>query len=445
MSDTSSDNDAARDPDRTSGRDSGADRRRDDARPPRRDGQRPSRDGQRPNGDRKRADREGQRPARDGQRPYGDRNRPARDGQRPVRDGQRPGTGRPASGKPASGTPASGRPWQKRDDARGERRPASGDRGGQNKGGQNRGGQYRGGEKSLWTREGRPARGDRDARDAERTLTEEERLARELRSVRPRHEAPEIPDDVTGRDLDRVARNELKTLSKENAEEVARHLVMAARLIDDDPELAHQHALSAERRAGRIAIVRETLAITSYAIGDFALAIRELRTYRRISGSNNQLPLMVDSERGVGRPDRALEVGRSVDRDTLPADVQVSLAIAMSGARLDLGQPDAALAELEIPQLSPDTAYSYSPDLFHAYAEVLEELGRTDDAERWRRRAETAEDALEEATGAGLDETIEVIEEDGDDHDGDDQNDTEIDGAHENTTEEPDAAAAKED
>lgn len=406
MSDTSSDNDAARNPDGTNGRASGADRRRDDARPPRRDGQRPARDGQRPTRDGQRPARDGQRPARDGQRPARDGQRPARDGQRPARDGQRSGTGRPESGKP----------WQKRDDSRGERRPASG-------------------EKRLWTRDGQPARNDRNARDAERTLTEEERLARELRSVRPRHEAPDIPEDVTGRDLDRIARNELKTLSKENAEEVARHLVMAARLIDDDPQLAHQHALSAERRAGRIAIVRETLAITSYAIGDFALAIRELRTYRRISGSNNQLALMVDSERGLGRPDRALEVGRSVDRDTLPADVQVSLAIAMSGARLDMNQPDAALAELDIPQLSPDTAYSYSPDLFHAYAEVLEELGRTDDAERWRQRAETAEEALEGATGAGLDETIEVIEEDGADAVDDTTNEHE----------EPDAPAAKED
>ena len=43
---------------------------------------------------------------------------------------------------------------------------------------------------------------------------------------------------------------------------------------------------------GRIAIVRESLAITAYATGDFALALRELRTFRRISGSNDQLPML---------------------------------------------------------------------------------------------------------------------------------------------------------
>ncbi|SEH60022.1 MULTISPECIES: hypothetical protein [unclassified Leifsonia] len=229
--------------------------------------------------------------------------------------------------------------------------------------------------------------------------------------MRPRHDDPLIPEDVQARDLPGAARVELKTLSKDNADWVAKHLVMAGRLIDSDPELAHLHAMSASRRAGRVGVVRETLAITAYAIGDFALALRELRTYRRISGSNDQLPLMVDSERGVGRPDRALELGRSVDRTSLPADVQVSLAIAMSGARLDQGNPEAALAELEIPQLDPNRAFAYSADLFHAYAEVLEELGRSEEAARWRERAAAAEAAFDQAD-VEEHETVDIIEED---------------------------------
>lgn len=210
--------------------------------------------------------------------------------------------------------------------------------------------------------------------------------------------------------LDRVARAQLKTLAKENADVVATHLVMAARLIDEDPELAHRHATSAARKAGRIAVVRETLAITAYAVGDFALALRELRTYRRISGRDDQLPMMVDSERGLERPDRALELGRSVQRETLPVEVQVELAIAMSGARLDLGQADAALLELEIPQLDPERAYSWSPALFSAYAAVLEDLGREADAEAWYRRADIAADALA-GDVSNEEDVIEVFEE----------------------------------
>ncbi len=186
---------------------------------------------------------------------------------------------------------------------------------------------------------------------------------------------------------------------------------MAARLIDEDPALAHRHALAAARRAGRVGVVRETVAITAYATGDFALALRELRTHRRISGSNDQLPLMVDSERGVGRPDRALELGRSVPRAKLDVAVQVALAIAMSGARLDLGQPDAALTELEIPQLNPDRAFEWSASLFDAYATVLEELGRDDEAEQWLARSERARAALHAATDPDGGDIVEIIDE----------------------------------
>jgi hypothetical protein len=182
-------------------------------------------------------------------------------------------------------------------------------------------------------------------------------------------------------------------------------------LVDDDPETANQHALSAARRAGRVGVVRETAAITAYRLGDFATALRELRTYRRISGRNDQLPMMVDCERGLGRPERALELGRSVDRAALDTAVQVELAIAMSGARLDLGNPTAALGELEIPQLDPSTAYTWSPALYSAYAATLEELGRQDEADEWWARVDRAAEALAEVADENAWETVDVVEE----------------------------------
>lgn len=319
---------------------------------------------------------------------------PRRDdrGSRPPRGG--------SGGRGASG----GRPGGARDASRdGKPRASTGGQGGRS-GGPARTG--RGDDQRLWTREGRPARGDAGARDRE---PEVDRDPFNTRPVRSRHEDPDIPDSVKPDDLDRGARNELKTLTKENQEFVARHLAMAARLIEEDPELAHRHATSAARRGGRIGIVRESLAITAYATGDYALALRELRTYRRITGRDDQLPMMVDSERGLGRPDRALELGRSVPRSTLPVPVQVELAITMSGARLDQGNPELALEELRIPQLDPTTAYSWSPALFSAYATVLEDLGRVEEANEWFARADVAADAL------GVDDdddTIEIVEED---------------------------------
>jgi hypothetical protein len=229
---------------------------------------------------------------------------------------------------------------------------------------------------------------------------------------RPRHDDPEIPETVAANQLDKVARAELKTLSKDNADWVARHLVMAGQLIDEDPALAHKHAQAAGRRAGRIAVVRETVGITAYALGEFELALRELRTYRRISGRDDQLPLMVDCERGIGRPEKALELGRSVPKSSLEAPVQVALAIAMSGARLDLEQPEAALTELQIPQLDPERAFAWSPALFDAYATVLEDLGRAEEAEQWWQRSDRATIALERAAIPAGEDTVEIIDED---------------------------------
>lgn len=227
----------------------------------------------------------------------------------------------------------------------------------------------------------------------------------------PRHDDPPVADDATPRELDRAAWRELMALTKENAEWVAGHLVMASRVVDTDPPLAHRHALAAARRAGRIPVVRETLGITAYLTGDYSLALRELRTFRRLSGRNDQLPVMVDCERGLGRPKKALELAGEVDRQSLPPAVAVELAIARSGARLDLGQPDLALVELDIPQLNPQKVFSYSPALFDTYAIVLAELGRTEEAEVWAARADLAAQALADAEGDGDTQLVVDIDE----------------------------------
>ena len=222
-----------------------------------------------------------------------------------------------------------------------------------------------------------------------------------------REKSPIIPDSITPNDVDMVVRVQLKTLTAENAEMVARHLAMVSLLIDQDPELAHKHALSAARRAGRIAVVRETVGVTAYTVGDYPLALRELLAHRRISGSNDQLPLIVDSERGMNRPDRALKMAREADRKSLSPAVRVNLAIAASGARLDLGENELALSELEIPELNPAKVFDYSPPLFRAYANTLEVLGRTEDAKKWADLAERAEVALADKP----EDVLDVVEE----------------------------------
>ena len=64
---------------------------------------------------------------------------------------------------------------------------------------------------------------------------------------------PPLPDDVTGRELDRSITAQLKGLPEKLAARVARHLAAAQQLIDEDPETAYQHTLAAKARAARIA------------------------------------------------------------------------------------------------------------------------------------------------------------------------------------------------
>jgi hypothetical protein len=100
-------------------------------------------------------------------------------------------------------------------------------------------------------------------------------------------------------------------------------------------------------------------------------------------------------------------MAREADRKTLTPAVRVNLAIATSGARLDLGENELALSELEIPELNPAKVFDYSPPLFRAYANTLEILGRTEDAKKWADLAQRAEIAL-----AGKPEDVlEIVEE----------------------------------
>lgn len=193
--------------------------------------------------------------------------------------------------------------------------------------------------------------------------------------------APPLPEGISFSDLDRDARGRLRTLSKENAETVGLHLVMAGRLIDTEPELAYEHAQEAVRRAGRVDIVREAAGLTAYSTGRFAEALRELRTVRRLNGSSEHLAVMADCERGLGRPERAVALAASPEAESLDEIQAVELAIVVSGARLDLGEGEAAQAVLDS-LVVPKGNRELEVRVIEARIGVLEALGRTDDAAR---------------------------------------------------------------
>ncbi|WP_245679507.1 hypothetical protein [Actinomadura hibisca] len=197
---------------------------------------------------------------------------------------------------------------------------------------------------------------------------------------------------MTGEELDADARAELRTLPKDLAARVARHLVMAGQLAEEDPETAYKHARAARRLASRVGIVREAAGLAAYYAGEWAEALQELRAARRLSTSDDAyLPVMADCERGLGRPERALDLVKSPEARNLDQMGRVELAIVESGARRDLGQLDAAVVTLQIPELRDRRLRPWSARLFYAYADALAEAERGEEASDWFARAAAAD------------------------------------------------------
>ncbi|UYM05202.1 tetratricopeptide repeat protein [Solicola gregarius] len=199
-------------------------------------------------------------------------------------------------------------------------------------------------------------------------------------------DTPEIPDEVTARSVDRHVRRSLQSLPERTADLVARHLAMAGLLIEEDPALAYRHALAAREKASRIAVVREACGETAYAAGEYAEALRDLRAARRMNGHVDYLPMLADCERALGRPERALELDSPQAREKLDPAGVAELAIVVAGARRDLGQAEAAARALERESLHSSSRDPWVARLRYAYADVLLELGRTQEAIEWFHR-----------------------------------------------------------
>ncbi|MGH3867745.1 MAG: hypothetical protein ACRDQ4_16750 [Pseudonocardiaceae bacterium] len=199
-------------------------------------------------------------------------------------------------------------------------------------------------------------------------------------------------------ELDREVRKELLTLSKGLAEFVGSHLVMVARLLDEDPQLALAHARLARSKAGRVPCVREAAGLAAYHAGEWSEALAELRAARRLGCDPGRLAVLADCERALGRPERALEIARSPEAAQLGTDEAVELRIVAAGARRDLGQFDAAVVALQGPDLDTAGEELWRARLRYAYADNLLAAGREQDAISWFLAA--AEVDVEEVTDA---------------------------------------------
>ncbi|HEY1918429.1 MAG TPA: hypothetical protein VGH27_22875 [Streptosporangiaceae bacterium] len=223
---------------------------------------------------------------------------------------------------------------------------------------------------------------------------------------------------MTADRLDPEARAELHTLPRDLADVVARHLVAAGLL--ENAEVAYLHAKEARRLAARVGVVREAVGIAAYRAGAWAEALAELRAARRLTGRNTSLAMMADSERALGRLDRALAIVQSPEARELDRAGQIELKIVESGIRRDEGMPDAGVVVLQVPELTSNRVHPWSARLAYAYADALLDAGRTDEARNWFGRAATidhagetdANDRFDELEGISIDDLDDLTDED---------------------------------
>jgi len=274
---------------------------------------------------------------------------------RKPRSGSRPG--KPTEGRPSSGGRSSS-----------GGRPSSG---GRTSGGRDRGNS--GGKRDF----SRPRRDER---------TDEARTESQAR-----YDGPPIPEEITGKELDRSIQGQLKSLPDKLAQRVARHLVAAGLLIDSEPKTAYEHTLAARARASRLAVVREAVGEAAYAAGEYTEALSELRAAKRMNGAQDFVAIMADCERALGRPDRALALAKNAPREKFSPALLAELTIVEAGARRDRGELDAALRTLETSHLNSKTREPWVARLRYAYADALVEAGRPQDALTWFHRTEAVD------------------------------------------------------
>jgi hypothetical protein len=191
---------------------------------------------------------------------------------------------------------------------------------------------------------------------------------------------------------------------------VARQLIAAS--LAEDPEQAYRHAQAARQLAARVGVVRESVGIAAYRAGHWAEALAELRAARRLTGRSSYLPMMADSERALGRLDRALDLVTGPQAEEADRATRIELKIVESGIRRDQGLPGAAVVALQIPELTDGRQRRGSARLYYAYADALLDAGRDDEAREWFARAAGADTQGETDADERFDELDQLAIED---------------------------------
>lgn len=112
-----------------------------------------------------------------------------------------------------------------------------------------------------------------------------------------------------------VAEQLARVAPKGNLAAATEHLLAAATHFSASKYgKALNEAQQAKELVPRDATIREILALSAYRIGQWDLALRELRTFRRFTGEATHMPVEMDVLRALGRPDDVREVWKQFSK-----------------------------------------------------------------------------------------------------------------------------------
>lgn len=144
---------------------------------------------------------------------------------------------------------------------------------------------------------------------------------------------------VPAGDLPRWVREEItRTAPKARREPALTHLARAVGEFADERYAAALDQLQrAKQLAPQAATIRELLGLSAYYLERWDLALRELRTFRRISGEPTQVPVEMDCLRALGRTEGVEKLFGQLGELEPRAETEDEARVVFASSLLDRG------------------------------------------------------------------------------------------------------------
>lgn len=224
-------------------------------------------------------------------------------------------------------------------------------------------------------------------------------------TARRPHE-PRMPEGITWDMLSAEDKARLRGLSKEHAENIGLHMLAAYFLEDEDQQWALEHAKWIAHQASRVELARETLGLIAYRAGDYKLAARELRTALRMNGEIDYLPFIADCERGLRKPEKAIEIGNSEMAQKLRGPEKAEMMLVMAGAYADMKDFKHAIDITGLLLNAQGVSGEYRMRAAQAQQYFLEEAGQLQKAQKLDDLIEKLEDLYADDNFTDSDELL---------------------------------------